>query len=69
LQLSWTSATHYYLNLNILETYHIWEMQTQTTDAAPILDVVEDSLLLAVIFSGFHGLNQACTLLSRGLCC
>ncbi|GJV96528.1 hypothetical protein Tco_1548105 [Tanacetum coccineum] len=28
-------------------------------------DVAEESLFLAVIFSGFHGLNQAWTLLSR----
>ncbi|GJS45822.1 nucleic acid-binding, OB-fold protein [Tanacetum coccineum] len=39
LPLSWTSATHYYLNPNIPETYQIREMHTQATDATPILDV------------------------------
>ncbi|GJU32203.1 hypothetical protein Tco_1175792 [Tanacetum coccineum] len=41
------------------EMRHDSRRHTQTTDAAPILDVAEESLLLAVIFSGFHGLNQA----------
>ncbi|GKD64306.1 hypothetical protein Tco_1306414, partial [Tanacetum coccineum] len=36
---SGTSATHYYLNPNIPETYQIREMYTQATDATPILDV------------------------------
>ncbi|GJZ53253.1 DNA helicase [Tanacetum coccineum] len=67
LQLSGISTTHYYLNPNIPETFHIREMHTQTTDAAPILDVAEESLLLALIFSGFHGLNQAWTLLSTSI--
>ncbi|GJY08663.1 nucleic acid-binding, OB-fold protein, partial [Tanacetum coccineum] len=39
LQLSGTSATHYYLNPNIPETYHIKQQCQQLNDATPILNI------------------------------
>ncbi|GJX68714.1 putative reverse transcriptase domain-containing protein [Tanacetum coccineum] len=39
LQLSGTSATHYYLNPNIHETYHIKERYQQATNTTPILNI------------------------------
>ncbi|GJV93168.1 DNA helicase [Tanacetum coccineum] len=39
LQLSGTSATHYYLNPNIPETYHIKEQYQQLANTVPILNI------------------------------
>ncbi|GKD44352.1 DNA helicase [Tanacetum coccineum] len=39
IQLSGTSATHYYLNPNIPETYHIKEQCQQATNTIPILRI------------------------------